>query len=121
MFNSGTITSVNVPTSIEAISKKAMQQSKRIMIDGWSYQGPAAAQLGAPRLAAAMVGHAHLGSEIHLVWLKDLIQHCGTKALLGNDFAHGSAEIQKAVIDARISAEAASAGIRVCSFYHDPR
>ena len=120
-FKSGTFTNVPVPTSFETISKKAMQQSKRAMIDGWSFQGPAVAQLGAQRYASAKVGRAQLGQEIHLVWLKDLIQHCGVKVVIVNDFAHGSAEIQKAVVDARISVEATQAGVRVCSFCHDPR
>ena len=88
---SGTFTGVPVPTMFDVISKKAMQQSKRAMMEGWSYQeeGQAATQLGSQRCAAAKIARAQLGSGIRLVWLKDLIQHCGTNVLLVNDFAHG--------------------------------
>jgi hypothetical protein len=123
MFKSGTFTNVPLPTAFAHVSRKAAQQAKRAMAEGWSHTSvnSGSADPISHRYAAAKVSRGQLGEEIHALWIKDLIKHCGTKVLLICDLAHGSAEIQKAVVDAKVSAEASSAGVRVCSFAQDPR
>ena len=67
------------------------------------------------------VARAQLGTGLHEVWIRDLSKHCGAKALYTCDFAHGGGEIMKASVTSKVSEEACSTGVRVCSWGSDPR
>jgi hypothetical protein len=120
LFRSGTFTDVPVPRDYLAISKKIANQSRRVMSEGWGFEQNIR-QESSGRFASSKVSRAQLGSGLHELWLKDIIKACGTKAIYVCDFAHGSAELQKAVLAAKVSVEATSNGVRVCSWSHDPR
>ena len=67
------------------------------------------------------VARAQLGTGLHQVWMKDIIKHCGAKALFVCDFAHGVGEVMKAAINCKVSEAATTAGVRVCTWGQDPR
>jgi hypothetical protein len=62
-----------------------------------------------------------MGIPTHEIWMKDIITHCGMKAVMFCDYAHGSSEIQCAAINCKVSPEAIAANVRVLSWAHDPR
>ena len=53
--------------------------------------------------------------------MKDIIAHCGARAVMFCDYAHGSSEIQRAAIICKASSEAMLANVRVLSWAHDCR
>ena len=67
------------------------------------------------------VGRAQFGEPLHEAWMKDIIKHCGTKVMYVCDMMHGSGEIMKAAINAKVSEEASTSGVRVMLWGHDPR
>ena len=73
------------------------------------------------RYASNKASRAQLGTGLHEVWINDVIQHCGTKALLVCDFAHGVGEVMKAAVNCKVVEAATTTGVRVCTWGQDPR
>ena len=128
-FRSGSFTDVPVSTDWVKVSKKFATQSKRIMsekgmLDDKSISGAAvgaAGPSGPVRYAVNKIARGQLGSGLHEVWIKDLIKHCGTKALVICDFAHGVGEVMKAAVNCKVAEAATTTGVRVCAWGQDPR
>ena len=76
---------------------------------------------GGARYAMNKVARAQLGTGLHQVWMKYIINHCGAKALFVCDFAHGVGEIMKASINCKVAEAATTTGVRVCTWGQDPR
>ena len=73
------------------------------------------------RYAINKVARAQLGTGLHQVWMNDIIKHCGAKALLVCDFAHGVGEIMTAAVNSKVAEAATTTGVRVCTWGQDPR
>ena len=120
MFKSGNYLQVPVPTHFIKISKKLSMQAKRAMTDHYTFDSSVCEQQG-QRFAASKVSRGQMGIPAHEIWMKDIITHCGMKAVMFCDYAHGSSEIQCAAINCKVSPEAIAANVRVLSWAHDPR
>ena len=120
MFKSGNYLQVPVPTHFIKISKKLSMQAKRAMTDHYTFDSSVCEQQG-QRFAASKVSRGQMGIPTHEIWTKDIITHCGVKAVMFCDYAHSSSEIQCAAINCKVSPEAVAANVRVLSWAHDPR
>ena len=67
------------------------------------------------------IARGQLGTGLHQVWMKDIIKHCGAKALFVCDFAHGVGEVMKAAVNCKVVEAATTTGVRVCTWGQDPR
>ena len=67
------------------------------------------------------IARGQLGTGLHEVWMKDIISHCGAKAVFFCDFAHGVGEVMKAAINCKVAEAATNTGVRVCTWGHEPR
>ena len=109
-LRSGSYTDVPVPADWIKVSRKLAMQSKRAMAEkGMLDTSISAADVGAVgvRYVLNKVARAQLGTGLYQVWMKDIIKHCGAKALFVCDFAHGVGEVMKAAVNCKV-AEAAT-------------
>ena len=122
-LRNGTYQEVPVPTEWINVSDKMAKQAKRNMAENGMMDLSTRAAVGAAgvRYAANKITRAQLGCGLHDVWIRDFIKSCGVKCFYLCDMSHGPGEIMKAAINAKISEEATSAGIRVCVWGQDPR
>ena len=120
MFRGGSYMDAPNPSTFINVSRKAAAQATRMMAEDGKFE-KLFQDCGTQRGAGAKVSRGQLGSEVHDVWLRDIIKTCGTKALYVCDFAHGAGEVGRAAISSKVSVEATGAGVRVCLFAHDPR
>ena len=97
-------------------------QSKRAMAEKCMLDPSIYAAVGAGvRYASNKVARAQLGTGLHQVWMKDIINHYGAKALFVCEFAHGVGEVMKAAVNCKVVEAAATTGVRVCTWGQDPR
>ena len=122
-LRSGTYTEVPVPSEWIKVSKKLAMQAKRVMAEKGMMDVSTCSAVGGCGVKYGLnkVARAQLGTELHEMWIRDLSKHCGAKVLYICDFAHGGGEIMKASITSKVSEEACSTGVRVCSWGSDPR
>ena len=120
MFQGGTFLEVPVPVTIQPITQQLAQQAKRALVDHWCFDKECPRDAG-QRFSLSKTCRGQVGVELHQTWLKDLAKTCGKKCLYIVDLVCGSGEIAKACVDVKISEEASSQNVRVCSWSHDPR
>ena len=109
-----------MPVTMQAITQKLALQAKRALIDHWCFDKECPRDAG-QRFSLSKTCRGQVGVELHQIWLKDLAKTCGKKCLYIVDLVCGSGEIAKACVDVKISEEASSQNVRVCSWSHDPR
>jgi hypothetical protein len=105
---------------MQAITQKLALQAKRALVDHWCFDKECPRDAG-QRFSLSKTCRGQVGVELHQIWLKDLAKTCGKKCLYIVDLVCGSGEIAKACVDVKISEEASSQNVRVCSWSHDPR
>jgi hypothetical protein len=120
MFGGATFLEVPVPVTMQAITQKLALQAKRALIDHWCFDKECPRDAG-QRFSLSKTCRGQVGVELHQIWLKDLAKTCDKKCLYIVDLVCGSGEIAKACVDVKISEEASSQNVRVCSWSHDPR
>ena len=72
-----------MPAVFTKVSKKLAMQTKRAMAEQGMLDPSIYAAVGADgaRYAINKVARAQLGTGLHQVWMKYIINHCGAKAL----------------------------------------
>ena len=119
----GTYTEVPVPKEWINVSKKHAMQAKRVMSEKGMMHTSIGEAIGACGVKYGLnkIARGQLGTGLHEMWIRDLCKHCGAKASYMCDFAHGGGEIMKAGVTSKVSEEACTTGVRVCSWGTDPR
>ena len=122
-LRTGSYTDVPVPTEWINVSRKLAAQAKRIMAEQGSMDMTTRSVVGdsGVRFATNKITRAQLGGGLHDMWIRDFIKTCGTKSLYLCDFSHGGGEIVRSAVNAKVSEEATSSGVRVCVWAQDPR
>ena len=122
-LRTGSYTDVPVPTEWINVSRKLATQAKRIMAEQGSMDMTTRSVVGdsGVRFATNKITRAQLGGGLHDMWIRDFIKTCGTKSLYLCDFSHGGGEIVRSAVNAKVSEEATSSGVRVCVWAQDPR
>ena len=120
MFKSGIYNNVPIPTTFLSVSRKAAFGAKRALDENWKYDKLEQPETGL-RFAASKVSRGQLGEPLHECWMKDLVKTCNTKVLYICSFGSGSAEIEAAALNVKISPEAASQNVKICVWSHEPR
>ncbi len=118
MMKSGTY--LDVPCGVEyvAVSKKLAVQARRALQDHWKFEGN---MERATRFSYCKTSRAQFGIDLHKIWLEDIVKTCGVPVVVVCDYAHGCAEIQRAILEVKTGVVAVSANVRLCSWAHDPR